>query len=77
MAFFGVLCGSMTVDGMNSSLLPGDSLKWRSVAGILWYLLILCDCYNLDVEHPLVFHGPNGSLFGFSVLLHQHAEDSW
>uniref|UniRef100_A0A8C1NBN5 Integrin alpha 4 n=1 Tax=Cyprinus carpio TaxID=7962 RepID=A0A8C1NBN5_CYPCA len=45
--------------------------------GILWYLLILCDCYNLDVEHPLVFHGPNGSLFGYSVLLHQHAEDTW
>uniref|UniRef100_A0A672KT62 Integrin subunit alpha 4 n=1 Tax=Sinocyclocheilus grahami TaxID=75366 RepID=A0A672KT62_SINGR len=62
---------------MNSSLLTRDSLKWRSVVEILWYLLILCDCYNLDVEHPLVFHGPNGSLFGYSVLLHQHAEDSW
>ncbi|XP_016149044.1 integrin alpha-4-like isoform X1 [Sinocyclocheilus grahami] len=67
----------MTVDEMNSSLLTRDSLKWRSVVEILWYLLILCDCYNLDVEHPLVFHGPNGSLFGYSVLLHQHAEDSW
>uniref|UniRef100_A0A8C1E8U6 Integrin subunit alpha 4 n=2 Tax=Cyprinus carpio TaxID=7962 RepID=A0A8C1E8U6_CYPCA len=50
---------------------------WTSAVGILWYLLILCDCYNLDVEHPLVFHGPNGSLFGYSVLLHQHAEDTW
>uniref|UniRef100_A0A8C1ICF2 Integrin alpha 4 n=1 Tax=Cyprinus carpio TaxID=7962 RepID=A0A8C1ICF2_CYPCA len=50
---------------------------WRSLVGILWYLLVRCDCYNLDVEHPLIFHGPNGSLFGYSVLLHQHAEDSW
>uniref|UniRef100_A0A8C1W7R4 Integrin alpha 4 n=1 Tax=Cyprinus carpio TaxID=7962 RepID=A0A8C1W7R4_CYPCA len=48
-----------------------------SLVGILWYLLVRCDCYNLDVEHPLIFHGPNGSLFGYSVLLHQHAEDSW
>uniref|UniRef100_A0A8C1GZV3 Integrin alpha 4 n=1 Tax=Cyprinus carpio TaxID=7962 RepID=A0A8C1GZV3_CYPCA len=62
----------------------GFCLYWREVAlatmfflGILWYLLVRCDCYNLDVEHPLIFHGPNGSLFGYSVLLHQHAEDSW
>uniref|UniRef100_A0A673JYU4 Uncharacterized protein n=1 Tax=Sinocyclocheilus rhinocerous TaxID=307959 RepID=A0A673JYU4_9TELE len=62
---------------MISSLLSRHLLKWRSAVGILWYLLILCDCYNLDVGHPLVFHGPNGSLFGYSVLLHQHAEDTW
>uniref|UniRef100_A0A8C1GZS8 Integrin alpha 4 n=1 Tax=Cyprinus carpio TaxID=7962 RepID=A0A8C1GZS8_CYPCA len=67
----------MTADEMNASLLLRDSLKWRSLVGILWYLLVRCDCYNLDVEHPLIFHGPNGSLFGYSVLLHQHAEDSW
>ncbi|XP_052004536.1 integrin alpha-4-like [Xyrauchen texanus] len=52
-------------------------LKLRSVVGILWYLLIMCDCYNLDEDHPLVFNGPNGSLFGYSVLLHQHAENTW
>ncbi|XP_073701757.1 integrin alpha-4-like [Garra rufa] len=67
----------MTVDEMISSLLTRGLLKWRSVVGILWYLLILCDCYNLDVEHPLVFQGPSGSLFGYSVLLHQHAENAW
>lgn len=77
LAFFCVLCGAMTADEMNASLLLRDSLKWRSLVGILWYLLVRCDCYNLDVEHPLIFHGPNGSLFGYSVLLHQHAEDSW
>ncbi|XP_051564254.1 integrin alpha-4-like [Myxocyprinus asiaticus] len=59
------------------SQLNMDQLKWTPVVGILWYLLILCDCYNLDVDHPLVFNGPNGSLFGYSVLLHQHAENTW
>ncbi|XP_056610488.1 integrin alpha-4 isoform X1 [Triplophysa dalaica] len=53
-------------------------LKWRYTAGIFsWYLLILCDCYNLDVEHPLIFNGTSGSFFGYSVLLHQHAENTW
>uniref|UniRef100_A0A8C1SIF2 Integrin alpha 4 n=1 Tax=Cyprinus carpio TaxID=7962 RepID=A0A8C1SIF2_CYPCA len=60
----------------NSRVIFNNAI-WTSAVGILWYLLILCDCYNLDVEHPLVFHGPNGSLFGYSVLLHQHAEDTW
>ncbi|XP_067300539.1 integrin alpha-4 [Pseudorasbora parva] len=62
---------------MISSQLTRDLLRWRPVVWILWYLLNLCDCYNLDVEHPLVFNGPNGSLFGYSVLLHQHAKDTW
>ncbi|KAK9969076.1 hypothetical protein ABG768_027286 [Culter alburnus] len=62
---------------MISSQLTRDLLRWRFVVWILWYLLILCDSYNLDVEHPLVFNGPNGSLFGYSVLLHQHADDTW
>lgn len=70
-------CGALTDDEMISSQLTGDLLKWTSGFGILWYLLILCDCYNLDVEHPLVFNGPNGSLFGYSVLLHQHNENTW
>ncbi|TRY88287.1 hypothetical protein DNTS_029033 [Danionella cerebrum] len=64
----------VVLDEMISS---GDLLKWRCVFGILCYLFIWCDSYNLDVEHPLVFHGPNGSLFGYSVLLHQHSENTW
>uniref|UniRef100_A0A8C7JE10 Integrin subunit alpha 4 n=1 Tax=Oncorhynchus kisutch TaxID=8019 RepID=A0A8C7JE10_ONCKI len=32
----------------------------------------LTDCYNLDVDHPVSFSGPNGSLFGYSVLLHKN-----
>lgn len=71
------VCGALTDDEMVSSQLTRDLLRWRFVVWIQWYLLILCDSYNLDVEHPLVFNGPNGSLFGYSVLLHQHADDTW
>lgn len=71
------VCGSTTDDEMISSQLTRDLLRWRFVVWILWYLLILCESYNLDVEHPIVFNGPDGSLFGYSVLLHQHAENTW
>jgi len=67
----------MTDDEMISSKLTRDFLRWKSVVWTLCNLLILCDCYNLDVEHPLIFNGTNGSLFGYSVLLHQHAENTW
>lgn len=67
----GAMACKMTLFNLNADLI------WRYAAGILWYLLILCDCYNLDVEHPLVFNGPSGSFFGYSVLLHEHDENTW
>uniref|UniRef100_A0A8B9MBZ3 Integrin subunit alpha 4 n=1 Tax=Accipiter nisus TaxID=211598 RepID=A0A8B9MBZ3_9AVES len=33
--------------------------------------------YNLDTQHPLLFRGGNGTLFGYSVLLHGHGEERW
>uniref|UniRef100_A0AAQ5X0S3 Integrin alpha-2 domain-containing protein n=1 Tax=Amphiprion ocellaris TaxID=80972 RepID=A0AAQ5X0S3_AMPOC len=33
--------------------------------------------YNLDLEHPLVFRGPNSSFFGYSVLEHYHDNTRW
>uniref|UniRef100_A0A8C6L5T1 Integrin, alpha 9 n=1 Tax=Nothobranchius furzeri TaxID=105023 RepID=A0A8C6L5T1_NOTFU len=33
--------------------------------------------YNIDVEHPLVFRGPNSSFFGYSVLEHYHDNTRW
>uniref|UniRef100_A0A8C8F1M9 Integrin alpha 4 n=1 Tax=Oncorhynchus tshawytscha TaxID=74940 RepID=A0A8C8F1M9_ONCTS len=38
---------------------------------------VLTDCYNLDVDHPVSFSGPNGSLFGYSVLLHKNKQHTW
>ncbi|XP_067083664.1 integrin alpha-4 [Osmerus mordax] len=39
--------------------------------------LYLTDTYNLDVEHSVNFSGPEGSLFGYSVLLHKHKTQIW
>lgn len=42
------------------------------------YLSIsLAYSYNIDLEHPLVFRGPNSSFFGYSVLEHYHDNTRW
>ncbi|KAM3915906.1 integrin alpha-4 [Leptodactylus fuscus] len=33
--------------------------------------------YNIDEENPLVFKGPDGSLFGYSVVFHSYGEEKW
>lgn len=33
--------------------------------------------YNIDLEHPLVFQGPNNSFFGYSVLEHYNDNTRW
>ncbi|XP_069472180.1 integrin alpha-4 [Ambystoma mexicanum] len=33
--------------------------------------------YNIDVTEPRVFRGLNGTLFGYSVLLHSYADETW
>nr|XP_023992194.1 integrin alpha-4-like [Salvelinus alpinus] len=44
---------------------------------LLAWCCSLTDCYNLDVDHPVSFNGPNGSLFGYSVLLHKNKQHTW
>ncbi|XP_051654664.1 integrin alpha-9 isoform X3 [Manacus candei] len=46
---------------------------------VLWPLLwvALVRCYNVDVGRPVVFQGPNGSFFGYSVLQHYHDSTRW
>ncbi|CAH2283336.1 integrin alpha-9 [Pelobates cultripes] len=34
-------------------------------------------CYNIDLDHTIIFHGPNGSFFGYSVLEHSHDDTRW
>uniref|UniRef100_A0A8K9X4S9 Integrin subunit alpha 4 n=1 Tax=Oncorhynchus mykiss TaxID=8022 RepID=A0A8K9X4S9_ONCMY len=36
---------------------------------LLAWCCSLTDCYNLDVDHPVSFSGPNGSLFGYSAII--------
>lgn len=33
--------------------------------------------YNLDLEHPLIYQGPNNSFFGYSVLEHYYDHTRW
>ncbi|NWY02071.1 ITA4 protein, partial [Nothoprocta ornata] len=44
---------------------------------LLWHRLPAARPYNLDTQHPLLFQGGNGTLFGYSVLLHRHGGESW
>ncbi|XP_039592127.1 integrin alpha-9 [Polypterus senegalus] len=37
----------------------------------------LVHSYNLDLEQPTIFHGPEGSFFGYSVLEHYHDNTRW
>uniref|UniRef100_A0A4W6FT13 Integrin subunit alpha 10 n=1 Tax=Lates calcarifer TaxID=8187 RepID=A0A4W6FT13_LATCA len=34
-------------------------------------MVMLCQCFNIDVKHPRIFTGPEDALFGFSVLQHE------
>ncbi|XP_028606856.2 integrin alpha-9 [Podarcis muralis] len=33
--------------------------------------------YNLDLDHPVIFQGPNNSFFGYSVLEHYYDNTRW
>ncbi|XP_069586430.1 integrin alpha-9 [Ranitomeya imitator] len=37
----------------------------------------LASAYNIDLDHPVLFHGPNGSFFGYAVLEHHHDDTRW
>ncbi|KAF4801479.1 integrin subunit alpha 9 [Turdus rufiventris] len=51
----------------------------RCGARLLWTLLwvAVVRSYNVDVGRPVVFRGPNGSFFGYSVLQHYHDSTRW
>ncbi|NXC21086.1 ITA4 protein, partial [Corythaeola cristata] len=50
---------------------------WAVPLLLLWQCLPTARPYNLDTQHPLLFQGGNGTLFGYSVLLHRHGEERW
>ncbi|KAG7464075.1 hypothetical protein MATL_G00183400 [Megalops atlanticus] len=54
---------------------PLSALKRACMCFI--YVFSYTDSYNLDVGHSLNFTGPSGSLFGYSVLLHEYGADKW
>ncbi|TNN61775.1 Integrin alpha-9 [Liparis tanakae] len=55
---------------------------WRHTRGVQHVLcaylsISVVYSYNIDLEHPLVFRGPNSSFFGYSVLEHYHDNTRW
>ncbi|NXB99618.1 ITA4 protein, partial [Orthonyx spaldingii] len=50
---------------------------WAVPLLLLWQCLPTARPYNLDTQHALLFRGANGTLFGYSVLLHGHGEERW
>ncbi|KAJ8416929.1 hypothetical protein AAFF_G00328070 [Aldrovandia affinis] len=50
---------------------------WPLSVFYFWHLLSFTGSYNLDTDHYLNFTGSNGSLFGYSVLLHKHENETW
>lgn len=53
------------------------TVRWAAPLLLLWQCLPTARSYNLDTQHPLLFQGDNGTLFGYSVLLHSHGEERW
>ncbi|XP_028848029.1 integrin alpha-4 isoform X2 [Denticeps clupeoides] len=54
-----------------------DGRMFLGEALCLCYLWSFAAGYNLDVDGPLQFRGPNGSLFGYTVLLHRAQQQTW
>lgn len=56
-------------------LRPGERGGWRALAAVL--CLALARSYNVDLDHAVLYQGPNGSFFGYSVLEHSHDSTRW
>ncbi|XP_012978179.1 integrin alpha-4 [Mesocricetus auratus] len=55
---------------------PRGIALWEAV--MLLYLGVPVGySYNLDAESALLYQGPSGTLFGYSVVLHSHGEKRW
>ncbi|KAM6956322.1 integrin alpha-9 [Aplochiton taeniatus] len=55
-------------------------LKQTTVVLDIFYVFLsaaVVYSYNIDLEHHLVFRGPNSSFFGYSVLEHFHDNTRW
>ncbi|KAL2082997.1 hypothetical protein ACEWY4_020770 [Coilia grayii] len=51
----------------------------RGILDILYvYLTVsVAYSYNIDLQHPILFRGTNGTFFGYSVLEHFHDNTRW
>ncbi|XP_062851911.1 integrin alpha-9 isoform X2 [Trichomycterus rosablanca] len=57
-----------------------ELLTWKRWILDVFYLCLsapLAYSYNVDLEQPSIFRGPNASFFGYSVLEHYHDNTRW
>ncbi|XP_035982389.1 integrin alpha-9 [Fundulus heteroclitus] len=63
---------------MRKGMAPNLTRRTGVLQSFYVFLFIsLSCCYNIDLEHPLVFKGPSSSFFGYSVLEHFHDNTRW
>ncbi|CAM5089538.1 unnamed protein product [Natator depressus] len=58
-------------------LASGGAPVWAALLLLLGRYLRTAHAYNLDTQHPVVFQGLNGTLFGYSVVLYSHGPSRW
>lgn len=53
-------------------------MKFKLITQLLLLLFVNgFNCFNLDVNNYIRHEGQDGSMFGFSVTLHQEQQRSW
>ncbi|GCB68609.1 hypothetical protein scyTo_0015236 [Scyliorhinus torazame] len=57
-------------------LLGEDMKLLKFCVALIWFGLMV-HSYNIDLDHPVVFRGTNGTFFGYSVLEHFHDNTRW
>ena len=64
-------CGGVWLQRQGRGAPAPSSLLFISALLLLLLLLLasppLCDAFNLDVDNPAVYSGPDSSYFGYSV----------
>uniref|UniRef100_A0A8C0IT31 Integrin subunit alpha 4 n=1 Tax=Chelonoidis abingdonii TaxID=106734 RepID=A0A8C0IT31_CHEAB len=58
-------------------LASGGAPVWAALLLLLGRCMRAAHAYNLDTQRPVVFKGLNGTLFGYSVVLHSHGPSRW
>uniref|UniRef100_A0A8C0YES5 Integrin, alpha 9 n=1 Tax=Cyprinus carpio carpio TaxID=630221 RepID=A0A8C0YES5_CYPCA len=64
---------------MRDRMTESSTRKRRSALDVLVCLCLISLAYsfNIDLQHPVVFRGPEATFFGYSVLEHVHDNTRW
>uniref|UniRef100_A0A8C0H4R1 Integrin subunit alpha 4 n=1 Tax=Chelonoidis abingdonii TaxID=106734 RepID=A0A8C0H4R1_CHEAB len=67
----------MSWERLPGGLASGGAPVWAALLLLLGRCMRAAHAYNLDTQRPVVFKGLNGTLFGYSVVLHSHGPSRW